>query len=310
MLPVYRDLMGGKPFDPNRTASSSSSSAQQNQPRSARIINATSPANKTAAGPPTGINLNGATRTKIVITPVPSVTSSEDTTNTTSAFVKLSGDLVDGQYEVESSSLGVDVGKSSDRAKRPKGSRQLFLSLTRRLWDLYLQRLEKSPLQTKIETASVCGVLSEFLSSFVIMKQRDPQQLLRGFWNQIFLSVVFRGPVMHYWTTWLNGFVARKNLASTKLNVAMKVLIHESVYDPSFVIAFLFLLRLVRGLSVKESFAGAKREFGKALRTQYSIWPMIQCLTYALVPPKLQVGFITFVAIFTNAYLTFLSTRK
>lgn len=134
------------------------------------------------------------------------------------------------------------------------------------------------------------------------------RSLSNGCARQIFLSFVFRGPVMHYWTTFLNRQFAHRK-ANLKTTV-QKVLIHESVYDPFFTICFLFLLRITSGNGINVSMSGAKRDFQPALKSQYRVWPVIQLISYGFIPTKLQVLFLSTVAIFTNAYLTYLSKRK
>eukprot|EP00392_Amoebophrya_sp_AT5.2_P016173 g16418.t1 len=202
-----------------------------------------------------------------------------------------------------------DDDKETENVNETSNKRSKNLDLAA-LWERYLQRLERRPLWTKTITAAVCGVISEYISQYVILRKRDDLRgLVYGFVRQIVLSFVFRGPVMHYWTTFLNGKLFARH-PQTFRTALLKVLVHETVYDPCFVISFLFLLKLSRlECSVKESWQHARREFTTALRTQYSVWPPIQLLNFALVPAKLQVGFITFVAVFTNAYLTYLSAR-
>ena len=121
---------------------------------------------------------------------------------------------------------------------------------------------------------------------------------------------------MHYWTTWLNNFfhvtLKKSRDGPVSLITALqKVVVHEAVYDPFFVVSFLFLLRLwdSRG-DIRSSFQGAKMNFWPALQNQWKVWPLIHVLNYGLVAPKLQVGFISGVAILTNAYLTWLSKKK
>eukprot|EP00397_Hematodinium_sp_SG-2012_P052878 GEMP01062797.1.p1 GENE.GEMP01062797.1~~GEMP01062797.1.p1 ORF type:complete len:199 (+),score=36.28 GEMP01062797.1:311-907(+) len=173
-----------------------------------------------------------------------------------------------------------------------------------RWWQWYLEMLNRYPVRAKCLTAGFTGMISEVLQTRV----KGEPVTLHGLVKQLILGILVRSPLQQGWLVILNRIFKGADL--TKLsNVLKKVAVHESI-DPFFCITYMTLLRTLDGNSIWRAFALVKLEYPAAMRAQWSVWPATQIVNFKYVPDDLQLPLVNTIAIFMNAYLTYLSMKR
>ena len=114
------------------------------------------------------------------------------------------------------------------------------------------------------------------------------------------------GPVLRSWYLTLERIVP----GAVKTAGFKKMLLYQSLFAP-LMIGFFF--------SVWETLAGKQpHEINEMLQecyvqtlmiTNYKIWPLAQTVNFTFVPIQHRVGFVQIVAIFWNAYLTWMANK-
>ena len=83
-----------------------------------------------------------------------------------------------------------------------------------------------------------------------------------------------------------------------------KVIVDQSLFAPSLLLVFLFLLDLPENeASPRKFWSKTKDGFGDVMYNYYKIWPAVQLANFYLVPLKHRVMVINFVALFWNTFL-------
>jgi len=168
-----------------------------------------------------------------------------------------------------------------------------------------LEKLRLYPVSTKCITAGCTGMISECLQARI----KRVNITAYGLAKQMVLGILVRSPLQQIWLCFLNWLFKGRSMKDVK-NLILKVFVHESIFDPFFVITYMTFLRALDGNSLQRAFEIVKSEFRSAMKAQWSVWPATQLLNFYFVPDDLQLPLMYTIAIFMNAYITYLTKTK
>ena len=114
------------------------------------------------------------------------------------------------------------------------------------------------------------------------------------------------GPLFHLHFTkvlpWLVPNVDTKGLL-------LKVLIDQTAWASSFTCYIYFCLSKLEGKSNTEAVNNARNLLWPTLLTNWTVWPAVQLFNFKLVPIQYQMVVVQIVAIFWNAYISYMQNK-
>ena len=171
--------------------------------------------------------------------------------------------------------------------------------------ELYKKALLKRPLVTKMCTSSKIFGVAEYLKIKVESNLQVPdtkvcqKRLIKAFLFGGFVAA----PSLHVWYSLaLTKLLPKKNYSS----IACKILLDQIIFSPYFLLVTSYSAVLIKNehfQSVKERF---QEEHWRALRANWSFWPVAQLFNFTVVSKHFQILFINVVGIFWQGYLTYL----
>jgi len=174
----------------------------------------------------------------------------------------------------------------------------------------YNTLLIKRPYTTKCITCAFIGAVGNCLSQYVERKQKN--QSFSGNFdtkqcaNMALFGSGYVAPVLHNWYGILERFFPQQGVKSTLLKVSF-----DQTFFASFMIAsFMIGLSALNGESFEKGFSKFKEHYWEAILVNWKIWPLVMVLNFRLVPLQFQVLFVNFVAIFWNAYLSYVTNSN
>ena len=115
------------------------------------------------------------------------------------------------------------------------------------------------------------------------------------------------GPVLRSWYLTLERIVP----GTAKTSGFEKMLLHQSLFAPVMICFFFSVSETLAGKRPHEIKGMLQECYVQTLITNYKIWPLAQTLNFKFVPIYTQhcVGFVQIVAIFWNAYLSWMANK-
>lgn len=166
----------------------------------------------------------------------------------------------------------------------------------------YLNALSKYPIRTKTISTFILAVLGDIIAQYVAHDKDTPyhhdvrRTVSMGIW-----ALIFMGPVLHYWYTYLDKAV------KGRLSLVKKLLVDQLVFAPTFHTTFMFGTGLLEGNSWKSTVETWRTKIIPTLKANYTLWPAIQSINFTFIPPKLQVLFINCFSLLWNCIITYIT---
>lgn len=114
------------------------------------------------------------------------------------------------------------------------------------------------------------------------------------------------GPVLRTWYLTLDRVVP----GTAKPAGFKKMLIDQSLFAPVMIAFFFGVTETLAGKRPAEIQETLRACYKETLITNYKIWPLAQTLNFTFVPIQHRVGFVQIVAIFWNAYMSWMANRS
>ena len=89
-----------------------------------------------------------------------------------------------------------------------------------------------------------------------------------------------------------------------------KVVVTQTVFSTFGTALFYFTLALTEGRSLQQAVDESRAKTLPTLLVGWRVWPFISFFSFMFVPPKLQVAFVNFIAIFWSAYMSYMKNQK
>ena len=113
------------------------------------------------------------------------------------------------------------------------------------------------------------------------------------------------GPILRSWYLTLEKIVP----GAAKAAGFKKMLLDQSLFAPLMVGFFFGISETLAGKKPREIKDTLQERYVQTLITNYKIWPLAQTLNFTFIPIQHRVGFVQIVAIFWNAYLSWMANK-
>ncbi|VDN11449.1 unnamed protein product [Dibothriocephalus latus] len=120
------------------------------------------------------------------------------------------------------------------------------------------------------------------------------------------IGLLFVGPVLHTWYSFVDRFYRGKGAVRTLKMVATDQL----VMAPVMIFCIIGLVGFTRHWDVKEAKQSISSSYVGAVLTNYKIWPATQFINFTFVPLHLRLFVVNFVALFWNSYLSYVTRSR
>ena len=113
------------------------------------------------------------------------------------------------------------------------------------------------------------------------------------------------GPILRTWYLTLDRLVP----GAAKTAGFKKMLLDQSLFAPVITCFFFVVTETLAGKRLRDIKEMLQERYVDVLITNYKIWPLAQTLNFTFVPIQHRVGFVQIVAIFWNAYLSWMTNK-
>lgn len=113
------------------------------------------------------------------------------------------------------------------------------------------------------------------------------------------------GPVLRTWYLTLDRIVP----GAAKTAGFKKMLLDQSLFAPVMICFFFGVTETLAGKRLSDIKQMLQERYTDALITNYKIWPLAQAINFTFVPIQHRVGFVQIVAIFWNAYMSWMTNK-
>jgi len=179
------------------------------------------------------------------------------------------------------------------------------------LYKQYQSLLSRSPLVTKSITAGIITLIGDLIAQYLESRLEGNTQ-----WNLTRMSAFtiagccYVGPFVHYWYEIL-WYVGRKLPPSfpSSFTTLIQVLLDQTIGVAAFFPAYFYVYESCESIAGlrKANYGGVgikiKRDLGGILVNQYKVWPIINFVSFSMVPEQLRVLFSNVASVFWNIYL-------
>ncbi|OJJ85918.1 Mpv17/PMP22 family protein [Aspergillus glaucus CBS 516.65] len=169
------------------------------------------------------------------------------------------------------------------------------------MFSWYRRSLLKRPVLMQSVTTACLFVVGDGLAQHgVERKSLSSHDMTRTARMTLYGGVVF-GPVATKWFQFLQNRISSSTPART---LATRVAADQLVCAPTMIGVFLSSMSLLEGNDPREKL---QRMYWEALRTNWTIWPILQGLNLYLVPLQFRVLTVNVLNIGWNCFLSFLN---
>mmetsp|Transcript_17365 Transcript_17365/g.37640 ORF Transcript_17365/g.37640 Transcript_17365/m.37640 type:complete len:299 (-) Transcript_17365:255-1151(-) len=176
----------------------------------------------------------------------------------------------------------------------------------------YSNLLNTRPVLTKSITASLIFGLSDFSAQQIEGGGNDEEGNKRSKdWTRILtaslVGLLYFGPAAHAWYETIFKVLPGTSLVST----LQKAALGQLLFGPSFTCVF-FASSLVQSgtFSLSNWFAKIKQDLPGAWAAGLSFWPLVDLVSYSLIPPKWIPLFVNFCSFVWTIYLSIVANRR
>lgn len=113
---------------------------------------------------------------------------------------------------------------------------------------------------------------------------------------------VIVAPVLRTWFLALDRIFP----GTTKIAGLKKMLLDQSLFAPFMICFFFGVTETLAGKRPHEIHKMLKERYLQTLITNYKIWPLAQTINFIFIPIQHRIGFVQLVAIFWNAYMSWM----
>ncbi|CAJ0958036.1 unnamed protein product, partial [Mesorhabditis belari] len=174
------------------------------------------------------------------------------------------------------------------------------------MYQRYMALMSRRPLLTQMATSAVIAGGGDLICQKFI-ERRSWQQYDAIRTGRFFvLAGFFIAPILNRWFRVLE-LVKRGN---PKLVPLKRMLIDQSTFSPIFNFIILVNLRILEGISPKESFEMAKSDWWPVWSTSLLFWPPVQLANFYFVPLNHRVVVTQIGGLVWNSYLSYRTQKK
>ncbi|KAG0275495.1 Protein required for ethanol metabolism [Linnemannia exigua] len=172
---------------------------------------------------------------------------------------------------------------------------------------LYTRALANYPITTQaLSTGTLFGT-GDLIAQFLVEDKKSTSTTSEFGWDKArtarmaVFGTAFAGPVLHHWYKFLD----RKIRLSTPVKTLLgRVAIDQIFFAPCFIASFFVGQGLLAGESREAIQARLNKGYLGALKSNYIVWPAVQCANFWLVPLQHRLMVVNTFALGWNTYLS------
>lgn len=173
----------------------------------------------------------------------------------------------------------------------------------------YVQSLERYPICTKSITAGCIFALSDWLAQTLSGEEHDNKEKYdhRRTVAASLVGLLYFGPAAHFWYENIFKLFPATGLVST----LQKALMGQLFFGPSFTCIF-FATSLIQSgeFTFGNWFRKIKSDLAGAWLAGAGFWPVVDLVSYSLVPPRFIPLFVNVCSLVWNVYLSIVANRR
>ncbi|KAL3924209.1 MAG: hypothetical protein SGILL_001186 [Bacillariaceae sp.] len=171
----------------------------------------------------------------------------------------------------------------------------------------YSTSLEARPILTKSCTAGLIFGLSDYLAQTIEGSKDEKSSLdMTRFISTTLVGLLYFGPAAHYWYEWIFRLLPGTGLAST----LYKAFWGQLLFGPSFTCIFFAANLLQSGdFSLKAWWNKIRNDLPGAWLAGVGFWPIVDLISYSVVPVKLIPLFVNMASLVWTVYLSLVANR-
>ena len=171
----------------------------------------------------------------------------------------------------------------------------------------YMMWLDKRPLATKCVTAAIMvGMGDAICQRFERTKQSSKRHDFLRSRNFMLYGLLANGPTLHLTYTKLLPWVAAGN---SMRSLVKKLIITQTLFAFVSITSFYTFLCLLEGKSLNGTKNEIRQKFWQTYMMSFKVWPLLQLINFTIIPPQLQVFWITLCQLGWNVYLSFVKNN-
>jgi len=116
-------------------------------------------------------------------------------------------------------------------------------------------------------------------------------------------GLVVYGPLLHYSYNHLIPLFANGNSLRA---LGKKLFFTQTAFSCFSIASFFTYMSLKEGKGLDATYNEVSSKLGPTMITNWKVWPLLQLINFKFVPLPLQVLYVNFMAIWWNAYLSFM----
>ena len=134
-------------------------------------------------------------------------------------------------------------------------------------------------------------------------KEYDAQRTF----NFMSYGIFANGPALHYTYSRIIPVLAKGNDLRA---LGKKLLFTQTVFSLVSIASFYIFVSRMEGKDLEGTKDELKAKLLPTLYTNWKVWPLLQLINFALVPPQLQVLYVNFMQLWWNVYLSFMKNSS
>ena len=212
------------------------------------------------------------------------------------------------QQQQDDLSLAQGTSSSSSSSTTAMSSVALPLTTAVTIFAKHYERLLVShPIATKSWTAGIVFALSDFLAQRIESNNNKKSSLnYTRLLSTMAVGLFYFGPAAHYWYQWIFQILPATNLSS----ILLKAGLGQLIFGPCFTCVFFAVgLAQAKQFSLRNWYHKIRRDLFPAWLAGTGFWPLVDVISYSMVPPTYIPLFINFCSLIWTVYLSLLSHR-
>ncbi|VEU40542.1 unnamed protein product [Pseudo-nitzschia multistriata] len=175
----------------------------------------------------------------------------------------------------------------------------------------YSKQLESRPILTKSYTAGLIFGLSDYFAQKIESSNDVNGSSSSMNWTRVITStlvgLLYFGPAAHYWYEWIFKLLPGTTLAST----LYKAFWGQVLFGPSFTCVFFATILMQSGnFSLQSWWQKIRSDLPGAWLAGAGYWPIVDLLSYSIVPVKWIPLFVNMASFIWTIYLSLVANKK
>lgn len=125
--------------------------------------------------------------------------------------------------------------------------------------------------------------------------------------NFMSYGLLANGPALHFTYSRIIPTFAKGNDLRA---LGKKLLFTQTVFSVVSIASFYIFVSRLEGKDLEGTKDELKAKLLPTLCTNWKVWPLLQLINFALVPPQLQVLYVNFMQLWWNVYLSFMKNSS